>query len=679
MGDPMHSRSPTSRALSTRLSRSTNACVRCRRRKQRCDLRYPKCSSCETAQVPCLAYDSEKQAEIPRNYVSILEAEVRQLKSELESLRRQSVSTTITSASPITAGHDDHQSVSSPIAAPTVQSTASDPQEVVKSMGLVMLDNGSQPKFMGTSSGVTFAKMVLACVKTDVTMPMSPSSSRGPVRMTAPPPIITSSLPPRHAAQHISDVYFRYRTPHVPILTKSKVNEVLERVYGAFESHRPDFSSVAEGDLFIAYMVFAVGLCSLPVPGGSRPPQSEGCFNSALRCVDKLLSYSSSDMETLTVVLLLAQYIALNPSKGSLWQLTGIAIRLCIDLGLHWETDVILALPQSVLNERRRLFWAAYRFDRLLAVTLGRPFGIADQSTSVGFPDPYSAQNITPTEVHGQRMANHIIGLYRLESEIKHVLYHQLQGGTLAYPRANYALWFRDIQPRLHAWKDEIPDISKADPESIYAHQFWWDAMWLNAVLLLHRPNPLVPHPTTESLQTCFDAACQLIKAIKTLQRDGRIYVIWQTVHSLFLAGLIMIYCIWESADVRDKGRVLDIVTTAQDCASTLTALAERFPDACGCRDAFESLSAATLKWLVSRDQGNTTQPTPSEISALKQHMPFSTTAWRAEEPTSIFPDEPFEFAEYLIAASQWPGTNNDVGNSFNLQDVFDSPSADFG
>lgn len=140
-----------------------------------------------------------------------------------------------------------------------------------------------------------------------------------------------------------------------------------------------------------------------------------------------------------------------------------------------------------------------------------------------------------------------------------------------------------------------------------------------------------------------------------------------------------MIYCIWESADVRDKGRVLDIVTTAQDCASTLTALAERFPDACGCRDAFESLSAATLKWLVSRDQGNTTQPTPSEISALKQHMPFSTTAWRAEEPTSIFPDEPFEFAEYLIAASQWPGTNNDVGNSFNLQDVFDSPSADFG
>ncbi|KAI1387840.1 fungal-specific transcription factor domain-containing protein [Hypoxylon trugodes] len=674
MGDTLP-RSPN-RASSARLSRSTNACIRCRRRKQRCDLRYPKCSSCEVSQVPCLTYDSEKQAEVPRNYVSILETEVRQLKSELEGLRRQSVSST-TSASPAPTNQNDRQTVSSPTDVPTVQSVASDPQEVVKSMGLVVLESNSQPRFMGTSSGVTFAKMVLACVKSDITVPISPSPPRGSsLRVAAPPPIISSSLPPRHAAQHISDVYFRYRTPHVPILTRSRVDEALGRVYGAFDSHHADFSEIAEMDLFIAYIVFAVGLCSLPLTGGTRPPQSEGCFNSALRCIDKLFSYSPSDLETLTVVLLLAQYIALNPSKGSLWQLTGIALRLCVDLGLHWETEAVLALPEATLNERRRLFWATYRFDRTLVITLGRPFGIADQSTSVGFPDPYS---MGTAEAHFQRMANHIVSLYKLESEIKHVLYHQLQGATLAYPRANYSLWFRDVQPRLSAWRDGIPEISKADPDSIYSQQCWWDARWLNAVLLLHRPNPLVPNPTTESLQTCFDAACQMIKEIKTLQRDGRICIIWQYVHGLFLAGLTMIYCIWESQDVRDKARVLDIMTTAQDCASTLTALAERFPDASGCRDAFESLSAATMKWLVAREQGNSNQPIlGNEINALRQHIPFSTTAWRADQPTSIFPDEPFEFAEYLIAASQWPGSNMDVGTAFGMQDIFDTSGAEF-
>ncbi|KAI1141762.1 fungal-specific transcription factor domain-containing protein [Hypoxylon sp. FL0543] len=677
MGDPLP-RTPN-RPLSNRLSRSTNACVRCRRRKQRCDLRYPKCSSCEAAQVPCLAYDSEKQAEIPRNYVSILEAEVRQLKSELESLRRQSVSTAITSATSNStqAGQDDH-SDSSPMDT-SVRSVASDPQEVVKSMGLVMLESNSQPRFMGTSSGVTFAKMVLACVKADVAIPMPSSAPKSSLRMTASQPSnVSSSLPPRHAARQISDVYFRYRTPHVPVLTRAKVDEVLERVYGAFESHHHSLSEVDERDLFIAYIVFAVGLCSLPAAGGSRPAQSEGCFNSALRCVDKLMSYSPSDLETLTAVLLLAQYIALNPSKGSLWQLTGIALRLCVDLGLHWETEAVLSMPRAVLDERRRLFWATYRFDRILVINLGRPFSIVDQSIKCGFPDPYSAENTGTTDSHNQRMANHIISLYKLESEIKHVLYHQLQGGTLAYPRANYPLWIRDVQPRLYAWKDEIPDISKADPDSIYSQQSWWDARWLNAILLLHRPNPLVPHPTTESLQTCFDAACQLIKAIKTLQRDGRICVIWQWVHSLFLAGLTMIFCLWESPDVREKARVLDIMTTAQDCASTLTALAERFPDASGCRDAFETLSAATLKWLVARDQGNCQPALGNEISALRQHMPFSTTAWRTDEPTSIFPDEPFEFAEYLIAASQWPTSNADLGTPF-LQDIFDTPNTDFG
>ncbi|KAI0173535.1 fungal-specific transcription factor domain-containing protein [Hypoxylon sp. FL1284] len=684
MGDPLPR---STHKASSRLARSARACLRCRRRKGKCDLRYPKCSSCEAARVPCLAYDSEKQAEVPRNYVSILEEEVRQLKSEVSGLRRQSQSAAVTSATPAATDADyDRQSDSSPVGPATVQLTGSDPQEVVKSMGLVMLESSSQPKFIGTSSGVTFAKMVLACVKADITIPVAdPGPARGgPIQVPAPNPIVSSSLPPRHAAQHIMDVYFRHRTPHVPVLTRAKVSEALERVYGALETtHGHDGSSgVADRDLFIAYIVFAVGLCSMPLAGGSRPPQSEGCFNSALRCVDRLLSYSPSDLETLTVVLLLAQYISLNPSKGGLWQLTGLAIRQCIDAALHWESGLVLSMDAAVLDERRRLFWATYRFDRILAITLGRPFGIADQSINTGLPDPYSPQHMG-IGIQGQRMANHIIDLYKLESEIKHVLYHQLQGATLAYPRANYPLWLRDVQPRLRAWKDAIPDVSQADPDSIYSQQCWWDARWLNAILLLHRPNPLVPRPTTESLETCFDAACQLIKANKTLQREGRICVIWQYVHGLFLAGLTMIYCLWEEKNIRDKARIIDVMNAAQDCASTLTALVERFPEASGCRDVFESLSSATLKWLVARGQDSSNEnalPTLSnEINALRQHIPFSASAWRAEEPASIFPEEPFEFAEYLMAASQWPAANVDMGAAFTLQEMFEASHVDLG
>ncbi|KAK7755025.1 hypothetical protein SLS62_002839 [Diatrype stigma] len=621
----------------------------------------------------------EKQSEIPRAYVSTLEAQVRHLKAEIEELKRQSVpQVTINSTSPTT--RDSVLEYDTPATTYTVSSGVSDAQDVVKSMGLVLLESSDQPRFVGTSSGITFAKMVLAAVKQEVSTIASPGRSRDEPAVCTPHLAMASSLPPRHAAQRIVDVYFSYRTPHIPILTRSMVEQHVERAYAALEQPHQGLSRASERDLFISYMVFSVGLWSIPMAGGTRSPQSEGCFISALQFVDKLLAYSPSNLETLTVMLLLAQYITLNPSKGSLWQLTGMSLRLCIDLGLHWETEAILCLPQPLLEERRRLYWATYRFDRLLAITLGRPFGIADQSMNTGYPSPHnlcdraSVSREAEADVHSQRAANHVLKLYRLESEIKHVLYHQLQGATLAYPRANYPVWFHDIQSRLRTWQDEIPDLSEASSESIYANQSWWGALWCNAILLLHRPNPLVPVPTSESLQTCFDVSCRSIQAIKTLQREGKVSVAWMWAHHLFLAGLTMIYCIWQSQEVRNAASIVDVMTAAQDCASTLSALTERFAPAGGCRDTFEGLSAATLKWLVARyKDGNAENQHPvldNEIQALRENIPFSTTGWRVDEPTSIFPDEPFEFAEYLSAAAQWPGPNLDQNSVFNLQEM---------
>ncbi|CAH0054765.1 unnamed protein product [Clonostachys solani] len=451
----------------------------------------------------------------------------------------------------------------SPMGAVTVDSAASDPQEMVNSMGLVLLESSNQPRFMGTSSGVTFAKMVLAAIKDDAFTPHD-----GPVGQSKPHPKIlapstahaAASFPPRHAAEHIVSVYFSYRTPHVPVLVRSRVEEVMNRVYGSKETSASSLSSVHERDMFIANIVFAVGLHGMPVAGGGRPSQSETCFHAALNCVEGLLAYSPSDLETLTVVLLLAQYIELNPSQGSLWQLTGFALRLAIDLGLHWETNNILAMPDPLLNQRRRLYWATYRFDRYLCITLGRPFGIAELSMNSKFPDPYISETqpqgeVTTLEIHNQFCSNHFLKLYTLESEIKHVLYHQLQGSSLAYPRANYELWFPEIQSRLRSWKDEIPTTGN-ETDSIYSLPSWWEAHYCNALLLLHRPTPRVPRPTKSSLQVCFDVARQAIQSIKTLQREGR------------------------SDEVRTAASIVEVMTASQDCASTLSALAERFADA---------------------------------------------------------------------------------------------------
>ena len=613
---------------------------------------------------------------------------MRQLKAELEELKRQNASGNVVSSSPAVADGSTLDG-DTPATAVTAASAGSDAQDVVKSMGLVLLESSDHPRFMGTSSGVTFAKMVLAAVNQDVSVVSASAPPQDQNASAAPHAIMGSSLPPHHAAQRIVDVYFSYRTPHVPVLTRAKVEKCVKHTYSALETSH-DFSRALERDMFITYMVFAVGLWGSPGAGGTRSHQSEGCFLSALQLVEKLLSYSPSNLESLTLVLLLAQYTMLNPSVGSLWHLTGVALRLCIDLGLHWETAAVLNLPPTLLDERRRLFWAAYRFDRLLSIGLGRPFGIVDQSLNTPFPDPYIARgreshlNGPDLDAQNQHAANHFVKLYRLRSEIKHVLYHQLEGGTLAYPRPNYALWFPDIQSRLRIWEEEIPDPSRAATESIYANHSWWTAHSCNAVLFLHRPNPLVPHPTPESLHISFEVSGRCIQAIKTLQREGKISVAWTWVHHLFLAGLMMIYCIWQSPEIRNTASIVEVMTAAQDCASTLSALTERFSAAGGCRDAFEVLSAATLKWLVARDKSDPSESQPPMLDneihqALREHIPYSNGSWRADELANIFPHEPFEFAEYLNAAAQWPGPNLDGSSVFGMQDMFDASHINLG
>lgn len=64
--------------------------------------------------------------------------------------------------------------------------------------------------------------------------------------------------------------------------------------------------------------------------------------------------------------------------------LSGLAIRQCIELGLHrkipWTTVESNVVKTQI---RRRVFWCSYNLDRAVAVTLGRPTGIADHDIDV--------------------------------------------------------------------------------------------------------------------------------------------------------------------------------------------------------------------------------------------------------------------------------------------------------
>jgi len=574
-------------------------------------------------------------------------------------------------------------------------------QDLVTTVRNVVVEPSKQPRFLGASSGITLAKMVMASIRTDAlpsthlfsTQRLHNHSSSASAPTSASVAAAESSLPPRHAADHLVDVYFQYRTPHLPIVERSRVEEALKSAYLSINGTQ-SLNRAAEKDIFTTYMIFAIALCNVPNPSGGtgRVTQSEGCFRSAIGWIEKVITYSKSDLETLRAVLLLAQFVSMCPWQGSLWHLTGIALRLCIDMGLHWETDgQTLNTGPELLYERRRLWYSAYHFDRVLGITLGRPFGIIDESTRVPLPNPWAVtrpplnQEANDFEIHHQRAHNHLFSMAKLESEIKHVQHSQTWSLKIAYPKPNFAMLVQDIQPRLQEWYSTIPDTGRAHPSSIFANQAYWDTIYNNSILLLYRPNSSVQYPSTEAISISHEAACKVIASIKILQREGKLDVLWKSVHHLFMAGLTVIYGLWQSKEIRDRNPVSISISTLQSCSSSLFAMSENFHGAAGCRDVFDTLSSVTIDWLVTNDAEKIRQDRvefEKQVEDLLQQLQPSrggmfTNENSVGDMSTMLSTDNFAFGEMLSSAAQWPnfqdmnlddmGCDPTTGTEFNL------------
>jgi hypothetical protein len=543
----------------------------------------------------------------------------------------------------------------------------------------VVAESSQQFRFLGQSSGISFAKMVMAAIHVDkLSSPLAVERQNlGELSLSTP---AKASLPPRHVADHLVDVYFQYRNPHLPILDRSQVDNAIETSYQALREDQVS-DGKPEEELFTTYMVFAIALVDIPHMSRARPSQSEGCFLSALGCVEKILKYSTSDLETLRIILLLAQFVALSPARGSLWHLTGFALRLCIDIGLHWENEVqCLNMDANVLNDRRRLWYSTYQLDRLLCITLGRPLGILDESTHVELPNPWRGSRQGPGrqrdfDVHNQRAHNHLFTLARLESEIRHVQHSQVWTLKLACPRPSWMSWLQDMQPRMEEWYATIPEPSKAHPSSIFALQAYWEVIYNNAILLLFRPHSVTSGQSTEELTISFEASCKVIAGIKVLQREGRVEMLWKSVHHLFMAGLGVIYGLWQSKELRDQNSVGKCISTLQSCASTLSAMSETFKGATGCRNAFDTLSSATIDWLVTTDIEEVRQNRLEFEKHVRELMnqlqlPHEGTTQihqGADNVSAMLSTDIFGLGESLHTAAQWP----DLGEfNFDMSDM---------
>lgn len=507
--------------------------------------------------------------------------------------------------------------------------------KLVSNIGMVSVQGASDPRYLGSTSGISFARVVFAAVKSSVS---GSNSEKAGIRPSKPvsvkaaatggtsmrdsffglhtkPTIRQAPFPDRDLGFRLVNIYFEHANPQVPILHRGEFMKMFEDVYA-----NPDRARTPR-ESYMLNIVFAIGggiflgesdsdgersesgrgspNFKKPTPisptmnrkGSSHQHQPEEYHASAIVHLEACLSSSpmtdrpdgfGGGLEELQAVLLLAGFALLRPVAPGLWYIIGVAVRLAVDLGLHYEDgkdiDVGLEDPlggqvsaeesdgersrrsssakekgrrEWIRDLRRRLWWCTYSFDRLVSTCVGRPFGITDQVVTTEFPSLLEDRYITregfleptggPTEPTYKHVAYHYFRLRLLQSEILQVLQHQ-QAQQVRAGGANqrnpfmhtqlpspflskfdsFRSWRIDIDRRLWQWKESAP--TKRETGVQFSTDFL-DLNYWQAIIMLYRQSLSVPAVFEGEFNTSEEVESPSAHTVELREDEERVFL----------------------------------------------------------------------------------------------------------------------------------------------------------
>jgi hypothetical protein len=161
------------------------------------------------------------------------------------------------------------------------------------------------------------------------------------------------------------------------------------------------------------------------------------------------------------------------------------------------------------------------------------------------------------------------------------------------------------IRSDLDEWLRTYPQTPKKenkitwmyDPESAYldARDFY-GVQYHKAVLFLF--TVFLPTLDTSDMRfiTCARSAACVCNAYKRLSQNRTLTYTMISLHSCFVAGLTLVYCIW-----RDRSLFsYDVLEATRACSQILTIFGEKWPGAVKYRDIFDALSGSLFKTVVN-------------------------------------------------------------------------------
>ncbi|KAK5718800.1 hypothetical protein LTR17_015634 [Elasticomyces elasticus] len=469
---------------------------------------------------------------------------------------------------------------SAPQRVPVVGNSGSRPPECVDVLRQLSLQ--ATGGYVDSSSTVTLGRMLHAVVAT-VDRPagaaggclleqnMSPKSLEVVANPTVTNGITLSGIPDVIADRMLEKGYFGYIARVWPLMQPNALRKL----------HKQRANLEDRFEIAALHLVYATAGRFLETTGETGSFRSELHYQTAATLLPEVLSLH--DIRSVQILCLLAIYSLRAPRGPGAWSFVGMAMRQCIEMGLHRRCTNAIDYGGADEQLKRQVFWSCYCLDRQVSIILGRPFAISDRDIDAELPtesDDEDEQDSTPCFVH-------ICRLRMIESRIQQTVYRADQPQT-ALP----LLELQSFIEQLEQWKCGIPagnhvagssSINTYDSYLIYYYQ---------AVRFLLHPHVSSPDAHDQYLKKAVEACGGICQTYKRLHQNVTIGFSLMALHSVFFAGLTMLYCAWRAPLVLTNSTR----NTISDCSIVLYIITERWPGAKKYRDLYEAIKDPVLQ-----------------------------------------------------------------------------------
>lgn len=232
----------------------------------------------------------------------------------------------------------------SPAASHTSQIGPSQP--LAHDVGLLSLANSTEPKYLGPSSGVTFARLIFASAPQSQGLSSSwLAAEKGPFSGTtatqqSSQTIAFAELPRKDEMRYFVDAYFDQWQPLYPFLDEESFQDLIDRTYSyqTTELHskaqsKPKNEVLSQSfDLAQVFLVLALGARTLE-SRLSTDFSSDQYYATAMFHVGKIQLHDSIRGVQILLLLVLSSFSFTNGLNA--WFLTSTIMASCLDLGLQ--------------------------------------------------------------------------------------------------------------------------------------------------------------------------------------------------------------------------------------------------------------------------------------------------------------------------------------------------------